>query len=119
VPVVPRESRWLNPTQVALLDGVFVAVTKVGDWWGDTIYLDVASSPQGPWTTYATRVIRPECDDCNTYFASIVPYGRRAHSFVVGLSGNTWEGDDLAHYTPRFLRVPSPPTIGADDADGV
>jgi hypothetical protein len=108
VPVIPRDGRSVNPTQVALLDGRFVAVTKVGDWWGDTIALDVASAAEGPWRTVDTIPVEPECDSCNTYFASVVPYGAGQSSFVIGLSGNVWTGDDLDHYTPTFLQVPMP-----------
>ena len=108
VPVIPQEGRDVNPTQVALLDGRFVAVTKVGDWWGDTIALDVAGSPEGPWRTYDTITVEPECAGCNTYFASVVPYGADHSSFVVGLSHNTFPGDDLSRYAPSFFRVPTP-----------
>lgn len=110
VPVIPSEGRSVNPAQVGLLDGQFVAVTKVGDWWGDTIYLDVAPTAEGPWRTYATETVTPECETCNSYFASILPYGADENSFVVGLSVNTWGGDDLDHYSPTFLRVQAPNT---------
>lgn len=125
VPVIQREGRTVNPTQVALHDGNLVAVTKVGDWWGDTVYLDVAPAAEGPWRTYATITVRPECDRCNTYFASFVPYGANETSLVVGLSVNTWDGDDLEHYSPRFRYVPAPPrntpvaTERPDDVSGV
>ena len=107
-PVIPTGGRPVNPTQVALHDGRFVAVTKVGDWWGVTITLDVAAAAEGPWHTYETITVEPECTGCNTYFASVVPYGADQGSFMIGLSGNTWTGDDLDHYTPTFLRVPVP-----------
>lgn len=118
VAVIPQDGRWLNPSQVALFDGRFVAVTKVGDWWGDTIYLDVAPTPAGPWRTYGVVTIRPECERCNTYFASIVPYGSDATSYVIGVSTNTWDGDDLEHYTPTFFRVPAPSESGSDRPAG-
>jgi hypothetical protein len=108
VPVIPIGERDINPTQVALFEGRFVAVTKVGDWWGRTIVLDMADAPEGPWETVETIPVAPECDGCNTYFASIVPFGAEAESIIVALSGNTWGGDDLDHYTPTFLRVPLP-----------
>ena len=57
VPVIPRENRLVNPTQVTFDGRQFVAVTKEGDWWGDTIYLDVAPSAQGPWRTYSTIAV--------------------------------------------------------------
>jgi hypothetical protein len=108
VPVIPREGRSVNPSQVARWGGRFVAATKVGDWWGDAIVLDVADRAGGPWTTYASVHVDPECDGCNTYFASIVPYGADGSSFVVGLSCNVWSGECTEHYTPTFLRVPAP-----------
>jgi hypothetical protein len=107
-PVIPTEGRAINPTQVELLDGVFVAVTKVGDWWGNEIVLDAAPAPEGPWTTYGTVAVSVPCDDCDTYFASIVPFGADEDTFVVALSCNVWEGVDLEHYRPLFLAVPRP-----------
>lgn len=91
-----------------MFDGSFVAVTKVGDWWGDTIVLDTAQSAEGPWATYDSIRLEPQCDGCNNYFASIVHYGADESSFMIGLSHNTWSGDDLDHYSPTFLRVPAP-----------
>lgn len=107
--VIPRDGRSINPTQVAVLDGRFVAVTKIDDWWGRAILLDVAETPQGPWSTVDTIPVEPECERCNTYFASIVPFGADAGSFVVGLSCNTFgDGHDHGHYTPTFQRVAVP-----------
>ncbi|MFW2332640.1 hypothetical protein [Ilumatobacter sp.] len=108
VAVIPQGGRDINPTQVTVVDGQFVAVTKVGDWWGREVVLDAAPAAEGPWRTYATIPIEPECDGCNTYFASIVPFGADGTAFVVALSCNTWDGDDLDHYTPTFLRAPLP-----------
>jgi len=106
--VIPRDGRDVNPTQVAVHDGRFIAVTKEGDWWGNTIYLDVAPAPEGPWRTYSTIVVEAECDHCNTYFASIIPFGADEASFVIGLSCNVWGGLDFGHYNPTFMRVPAP-----------
>jgi hypothetical protein len=109
IAVIPTDGRTVNPTQVALFDGRFVAATKIDDWWGKTIVLDVAAAPEGPWSTAQTIPVEEECDNCNTYFASIMPYGVDANSFIVGLSCNTFgdEHDDH-HYTPTFLRVRVP-----------
>jgi hypothetical protein len=109
VPVIPTEGRSVNATQVASFDDRFIAVTKVGDWWGDTVVLDVAPTPEGPWQTYEVVPLEPGCAGCNTYFASFVPFGRREGSITIGVSRNTWAGDDLAHYSPRFVDVPAPP----------
>ena len=109
VPVIETEGRSVNATQVAVLDGRFVAVTKVGDWWGNTIALDTAAAPEGPWHTYGEIEVEADCARCNTYFASFVPFGQRTDSVMIGLSRNTFDGDDLDRYSPRFLRVPTPP----------
>ncbi|MGH9133009.1 MAG: hypothetical protein ACRDZZ_03670 [Ilumatobacteraceae bacterium] len=108
VPVIPRGDRLVNPTQV-MFDGYqFVAVTKEGDWWGDTIYLDVAPAAEGPWITYATIDVPSECSICNTYFASFVPWRAADGALIVGLSRNTFEGVFTGLYSPRFLTAPGP-----------
>ena len=89
----PDGEAWVvNPMQFTYAHGRWLAVTKEGDWWGSTIYLDRASRPTGPWTT--TARLRPEplgaADDHNTYFASIVAVDWR--TVVVGLSNNRWDG---------------------------
>ena len=107
--VIPTEGRSVNATQVASFDDRFIAVTKVGDWWGDAVVLDVAPTPERPWQTYEVVPLEPGCAGCNTYFASFVPFGRRDGSITIGVSRNTWAGDDLARYSPRFVDVPAPP----------
>jgi hypothetical protein len=108
VPVIPRESRPVNPTQVMFDGQQFIAVTKEGDWWGDTIYLDVAPAAQGPWRTYSTIAVPTACSICNTYFASIVPWPDADGSLIVGLSRNTFEGVLTGLYSPRFFNAPRP-----------
>jgi hypothetical protein len=109
VSVMPTAGRTVNPSQVRYDDGRFVAVTKEGDWWGDTIYLDVAPSAEGPWSTYATIPVSPRCAYCNTYFAGFVP-GRAADGqLVLGLSNNSFYGGFSAFYAPAFLLAPPPP----------
>ena len=79
--------------QIAHVDGRWIAVTKEGDWWGDTVYLDrapVADRPvddggDGPARNRSGR-------DHNTYFASLVPGA--GGDVVVGLSNN--RGTDSA-----------------------
>ena len=108
MPVIPRENRLVNPTQVMFDGRQFVAVTKEGDWWGNTIYLDVAPTAQGPWRTYSTIAVPTECSICNTYFASIVPWRATDGALVLGLSRNTFEGILTGMYSPRFLTAPAP-----------
>jgi hypothetical protein len=107
-PVIPRENRRVNPTTVMFDGSKFIAVTKEGDWFGNTIYLDVAPSAQGPWSTYHTILVPDECSICNTYFASFVPWRAIDGSLIVGLSRNTYEGVFTGLYSPRFLTAPAP-----------
>ena len=108
VAVIPTEGRSVNPTQVAVLDDRFVAVTKVDDWWGGEVHFDVAPTPVGPWTTHDIVTVEARCADCNTYFASIVPFGATDETFTIAISNNHWNGDVIAHYRPSVLEVAIP-----------
>jgi len=100
------ERRVVNPMQFAYANGRWLAVTKEGDWWGTTVYLDRAARPTGPWTT-ASR-LRPRAlgdpSEHNTYFASVVAV--HWWTAVVGLSNNRWDGRPSADYRPTFVTVP-------------
>jgi hypothetical protein len=103
VPVIPQtEVRLVNPTQVHHDGTRFVALTKEGDWWGDTIYVDVAPAAQGPWRTVATVPLTPRCAICNTYFASFVSAPTPGR-LLIGLSNNTFPGNDVSAYFPSII----------------
>jgi hypothetical protein len=111
VNVAPRrgprgEARDVNPMQMAQVGRCWIAVTKVGDWFGDSIYLDRAPSPAGPWRTAAVIPARPlgPPDTYNTYFASFI--GRSAGAQTIGLSNNRWDGELSSAYRPTFRSVP-------------
>jgi hypothetical protein len=111
VNVAPRrgprgEARDVNPMQVAQVGRCWIAVTKVGDWFGDSIYLDRAPSPAGPWRTAAVIPARPlgPTSTHNTYFASLV--GPSAGAQTIGLSNNRWDGALSGAYRPTFRAVP-------------
>lgn len=108
VPVIPSNGRAVNPAQVQWDGSRFVAVTKVGDWWGDSIVLDVAGSAQGPWRTVSTVRVDTKCDSCNTYFASFVPTGSSHTTPVVAISNNSWVDPLSRFYVPSFLTVTAP-----------
>jgi hypothetical protein len=113
IAVMPTTSRSVNPSQIRWTGTEFVAVTKAGDWFGTTIYLDRAPSAQGPWTNYARVRANPKCapDTCNTYFASWVPPNVTGGAFVVGLSHNRWDGALSSINRPTFFTVPPPSTF--------
>jgi hypothetical protein len=110
VPVLPRDGRPINPAQVRWTGRQFVAVTKVGDWFGDTIYIDTALSAHGPWTTISTLKTGALCRDCDTYFASLVAWGGQAGPLTIGISNNTWDGKESRWYHPTVVSInyPSP-----------
>ncbi len=102
----PRgEARRVNPMQIAFVGGQWIAVTKVDDWFGDSIYLDRARSPSGPWRTSAV-VRAPRLGPAsayNTYFASFI--GGTSTSLTIGLSNNRWDGAMSSAYRPTFIDV--------------
>jgi hypothetical protein len=92
--------------QVAHAGRCWIAVTKVGDWFGDEIHLDSAGAPTGPWVT--THVIRPtplgSPSVYNTYFASFIRIAAKRR--IVGLSNNRWDGLLSDAYRPTFVTIP-------------
>ncbi|NND73557.1 MAG: hypothetical protein HKN44_00985 [Ilumatobacter sp.] len=113
VAVIPTVGRAVNPSQIRWTGGEFVSITKVGDWFGSTIYLDRAPAAQGPWTNYARLPATPKCARtvCNTYFASWVPWNAGT-DFVIGLSHNRWDGRLSAVNRPSFMTAPRPGAHG-------
>jgi hypothetical protein len=101
--------RAINPTQFAHLDGRWISVTKEGDWWGSTIYVDVAAQPTGPWTTVAMVDATAHVDEENTYFASIIAADGDGRGVLIGLSHNRWDGVRTSHYRPTFQTIRVPP----------
>jgi hypothetical protein len=103
----PRgEPRRVNPMQIGLVNGCWISVTKVDDWYGDKIYLDHAPSPVGPWTTAAVIPATPlgPSSTHNTYFASLI--ASSATNRIIGLSNNRWDGHLSSAYRPTFIAVP-------------
>jgi hypothetical protein len=98
--------RAVNPMQVAHVNGCWIAVTKVGDWFGQTIHLDRAPAARGPWKTVAVipaPTLGPTSTH-NTYFASFIRAS--GNSSVIGLSNNRWDGHLSSAYRPTFRSVP-------------
>lgn len=113
----PRRARSVSPTGGAIApsqvrwDGdEFVAVTKDGDWFGDTILFSRAPNAHGPWTTYARVPAVPKCDRtvCNTYFASWIPLTDARGFDVIGLSHNVWGGRLSWVNRPSYLAIAPP-----------
>ena len=98
--------RLVSASQMYLLDGKWIAITKVGDWFGTRIEIDVATQPQGPYTTVRTIATPAKCDGCNTYFASLLPYRGSDGSLLIGISNNVFGPVDLSRYHPTFFAIP-------------
>jgi hypothetical protein len=96
--------RAINPVSIQHFGGSFMSVSKEGDWWGTTIYVDVARTPTGPWRTVATTVPKTKCVDCNTYYASLMPWRQSNGSLVVALSNNAWDMHGVAFANPWIYR---------------
>ena len=75
VPITQRY--WAeNPMQPRYLNGQWVSVTKVNGYWGDSLSVDVANDPWGPWTTTQSSGLSPRGGDplMNTYHAYLMPW---------------------------------------------
>lgn len=105
---VSPTGRAISPSQFRWDGREYLAVTKEGDWFGDTIYFSRSSSPTGPWTTYARMPAVAKCAAhvCNTYFASWIPTDGPLD--VIGLSHNLWSGEPTAVNRPTFHEVAPP-----------
>jgi hypothetical protein len=102
----------VRPTDVRYDEGTFVAVTKPGDWYGSTVYVDRAPDPFGPWTRTDTLTIAPKCapDTCNTYFVSFA--GKADGKLRLAISHNRWDGSGTAEpvvYRPSVFTVVADP----------
>jgi hypothetical protein len=108
-----------NPMQPRFIADQWVAATKQDGFWGDELYVDVATDPWGPWTTVSRVRADPRAGDplMNTYHAHLMPW-LDAGSLVVSISQNGRDmlEDAFPHperYRLQFLRsplVPPPPT---------
>ena len=102
VPVMQTAGRMVNASQIVRSNNSWMAITKVGDWWGDRILVERASRAIGPFTVVADMAAVPKCAvDCNTYFASWIPSPDPTR-LIFGLSHNRWDGIATEVYRPTF-----------------
>jgi hypothetical protein len=105
VNIVPGD-RFVSAGQFFFRNGAWVSVTKLGDWFGDKLLVEVASRPQGPYRTVQTIVPTERCSDCNTYAPTLLPYPDGNGNWIVGISNNSFTSLDLRVYDPTFLAIP-------------
>ena len=103
-----------NPMSVQWFGDVWVSVTKAGDWWGNTVFVDVAAQPQGPWTTVQSIPVlgfRKCTQGCANYSAFLMPWLDTSGQMVVGISNGgdfpLWLADGTL-YRPTFFNVNLP-----------
>ncbi len=107
-PIIETADRMVNASQFVLVNNSWMAITKVGDWWGDRIVIERAGRAVGPYTVVADIPARPKCAiDCNTYFASWVP-SPVPGQLMYALSNNRWDGIATEVYRPTFAAVAAP-----------
>jgi hypothetical protein len=99
------EPRNANPMQIERDGDRWIAVTKVGDWWGNAVHFDVAPNPEGPWTTTAVVPVTAKWDpsEIASYFVSFVPTHDDGHT--IAISNNRWDGEFSDVYHPHFDTV--------------
>jgi hypothetical protein len=106
-----------NPMQPRFIDGRWIAVTKVDGFLGDSLVVDVAPGPQGPWVEVARVAAPTRRGDraLTTYHAYLMPWRAPDGGLVVSLSQNAGDAQwapapEAWMYRPAFLELPWPPT---------
>ncbi len=102
-------NRLVNASQFHYVNNQWMAITKVGDWWGDRIVVEQSTRPMGPYRVVAQWISPVKCAiDCNNYFASWIP-SSTPRQLVFGLSHNRWDGIASDVYRPTFGVIAAPP----------
>ena len=103
-----------NPMSVQWFGDMWVSVTKAGDWWGNTVFVDVAAQPQGPWTTVQSIPVlgmRKCSQGCANYSAFLMPWLDASGRMIVGISNGgdypLWLANGTL-YRPTFFSVDLP-----------
>lgn len=119
VPIVERFYAE-NPMQPRFLDGQWVAATAVDGYWGDSLAIDVADQPWGPWSTVQYGPLAPRNADpkMNTYHAHLLPWRDPFGSVQISVSNNARNMMRDAWPNPHRYRpmvifaayAPTPPT---------
>jgi hypothetical protein len=90
-PIMTR-GQLANPMQVRHTTRGFVGVTKVDDWFGTKVTIDVAATAAGPWRSVASIGIPTMCGaECNTYFATLLPWTSADGALLIIISNNAWD----------------------------
>lgn len=108
VPILDT-NRLVSASQFTYVNQQWMAITKVGDWWGDRVVVEHSLRAVGPYQTVAEWVPPTKCGrDCNHYFASWIPTSMPGQ-LLHGLSHNRWDGIATEVYRPTFGTLAAPP----------
>jgi hypothetical protein len=112
VPIMAR-GVFANPIQVREVANVYVSVAKLDDWWGNTLDIEIARFPQGPFVLVASIEVPLLCKGCNTYFAHLLPWTTPEGALLIAISNNAWNmrRDAFPHpelYRPSILSISLP-----------
>lgn len=121
VPILHRS--YSSPISVQWFGDVFVSVSKVSDWWGTSIEVDRAHTPEGPWQRIGTisTVADRRCSNCGNYGAFLMPWLDAAGNLTIALSNGApfalWYANANL-YRPSFYSFPLPTASTAGSASG-
>ena len=92
--------------QPRLIDGVWVSVTKIDDWFGSDLAIDTASVPQGPWTRLRTIAVPTKTIDgtTNNYLPHLLPWRSPLGNLMIAMSHNAWRMNPVAYANPWLYR---------------
>lgn len=117
-PIQVGPDRQTYSMQPRLIDGVWVSVTKPGDWFGTDVVLDTAPAPQGPWTRVRTMALPSKTLDgtTNTYLPNLLPWRSSLGNLIVVVSHNAWQMNPVAFgrpflYRPTFFEIEPPASM--------
>lgn len=119
VPILHRG--YSSPISVQWFGDVFVSVSKVSDWWGTTIEIDRAHTPEGPWQRIGaiSTVADRRCSNCGNYGAFLMPWLDAAGNMTIALSNGApfdlWYANAQL-YRPSFYSFPLPTASTAGSA---
>lgn len=97
---------WVeDPLQPRWIGGRWVAVSKLDGYWGDTLSIDTAADPWGPWTTSERQPLAGDSELTNAYHAQLLPALDADGQLVVSYSRNARNMTRDAYPHPERYRI--------------
>jgi len=103
---VPISQRFwaANTMQPRYIDGQWIAVTKVDEFWGVDVVIDVAEHPWGPWVTVERfrHRQRYRAELTNSYQPILLPWRDPSGGLIVVISENAQAWSDAIERPPLY-----------------